>query len=209
MNKKVIIVLVVILMTAVIAGGFWYVKSQDKNNIIDSVQSLEDTQKKQDGTSKNVKGIEELNFDEVDVSDWKTYRNEEHGFEVKYPKDWIFDEPAYPSSIPYEHKLEVDYVVGFAKGSFEGDWTIIFAVGKDENSFNQSWSWDIEQENSQDFNGMYIKTTKWENTCNTMALYDNVSGKYLMNIDGYCIEYKTEFDTKNVLTGMIKTLKFD
>ena len=24
----------------------------------------------------------------IDTSDWKTYRNEEYGFEVKYPKNW-------------------------------------------------------------------------------------------------------------------------
>lgn len=28
----------------------------------------------------------------VDTSDWKTYRNEEYGFEVKYPKDWMVEE---------------------------------------------------------------------------------------------------------------------
>jgi hypothetical protein len=55
---------------------------------------------------------------EIDTSDWKTYQNEEYGFEFKYPKDWIiikndlrkniiFDEPV-GLSLPNVWYLEFD-----------------------------------------------------------------------------------------------------
>jgi len=33
---------------------------------------------------------------QIDTSNWKTYRNEEYGFEVKYPGDWEVDSGALP-----------------------------------------------------------------------------------------------------------------
>ena len=27
----------------------------------------------------------------IDISDWMTYRNEKYGYEVKYPKDWFYE----------------------------------------------------------------------------------------------------------------------
>ncbi len=36
--------------------------------------------------------LEELDFKKLDMSNWKTYRNEEFGFEVKYPQNWTYGE---------------------------------------------------------------------------------------------------------------------
>ncbi|MFZ1735595.1 MAG: hypothetical protein WAU31_01530 [Candidatus Moraniibacteriota bacterium] len=32
--------------------------------------------------------------DAMDTSNWKTYRNEEYGFEIKYPREWVVSQEA-------------------------------------------------------------------------------------------------------------------
>ena len=39
-------------------------------------------------TSTSLPFVEDDDIPELDTSDWKVYRNEEYGFEIRYPKNW-------------------------------------------------------------------------------------------------------------------------
>ncbi|MBT4447594.1 MAG: hypothetical protein HOD06_02530 [Candidatus Komeilibacteria bacterium] len=67
MKKNLIILIIIIL---IILGGYWYFNNQSTEpEIVDNTNT---------------------NKDQIDVSDWQAYRNEELGFEFKYPSNWEY-----------------------------------------------------------------------------------------------------------------------
>src|SRR4030042_1906913 len=71
----IIIVLAVILAGGTLGYQYYYLPKQEVEEEISEEEEI----------SKN-----EISKDET--SDWKTYTNEEYGFEIKYPEDFIVDE---------------------------------------------------------------------------------------------------------------------
>ena len=47
------------------------------------------------------------NGEEIDISDWKTYKNEEYGFRINYPKDWEIKENVLPTTDEPLHGREL------------------------------------------------------------------------------------------------------
>jgi len=86
----------IILILVLIVGGYTYwqysemqkeeidlpeVKIPDKTVVIEKEKEVTSTEPK-----------EKTSTGGIDISDWKTYRNEEYGFEIKYPKNWEIKE---------------------------------------------------------------------------------------------------------------------
>ncbi|MGB4833496.1 MAG: hypothetical protein WBP40_00520 [Candidatus Moraniibacteriota bacterium] len=78
MNQKPLILATAIIALLVIAGAFWYVQKREvvvnQPVVADPVAEVPVQPEPEAPT---------------DVSDWKTYWNEEYGFEMKYPKEYI------------------------------------------------------------------------------------------------------------------------
>lgn len=76
----IVVVAIAVILALVIGVCFWVWKNE-KNAARQEVQNQEQQQNEQKENEQDV----------IDMSDWKTYRNEEFGFEVGYPKDWEVD----------------------------------------------------------------------------------------------------------------------
>lgn len=75
-NQKTIVIVTIVIILA-LGAGFWMWKKQ--RNWITSQDQIK--------TEK----IAKTNTDVTNTSNWKTYRNEEYGFEVQIPKNWEID----------------------------------------------------------------------------------------------------------------------
>ncbi len=73
---------VFLFLLAVMSVSFFGCSENEVTEEVQEIQEIENievVENQEDGLSEK---------DEVDTSDWETYKNDEFGFEVKHPKDW-------------------------------------------------------------------------------------------------------------------------
>jgi len=214
MNKKTITISIITLVIAVIVGGFWYTKNQ--KNTIKPIDVVKDVQEEiiKDGIIKEVgiqegqknENIEELNVEDIDTSNWKIYRNEEFGFEVKYPDGWEIT----PGS---ESENEKVWSIGFREkdkyypyeGSLE-DIAIRIGVQRgDETYLNNSrrHALNVLRDRGATIKMINIGDSKGYYFSGFGEGYEVYRQIYTISISSSIIE-----DVKKELTGMFGTLKF-
>ena len=153
-------------------------------------------------------------------SDWKTYTNKEHGFEIKYPQNWsvvapyfggvgLFSIAFYPSDKMYStYGIFFDLVPTPKEGDFQ--------------EIQKKWETEMEKEREKFLQSNFEKKVIDENTV-LFKISGTMKGeKTLLGVvaEGYIIHQTNDFyyvfsfhtlggkETVDILEQMLSTFKF-
>jgi uncharacterized protein YxeA len=112
MSKKVIIGIIAVVIILVAGVVFWRWGNMKKADVIKQSPSQQQiaSEKKDQNTKES----------EINTSDWKTYRSEQYGFEVKYPPEWNVSEKVLMKKETQGIPVPMPYIANeFKNGSLE------------------------------------------------------------------------------------------
>ena len=192
MSKKVLTISIILVLAVVILGVvFGLEKREVKAPVVKNNEKIKESAEIT-STTKTTTSTKETENSEIDTSNWKTYRNEEFGFEVRYPKQWNINEsaPAFPDSnaigIFIKNSENSGFYI-FPKGEFD------YGLGIEGVDFKLTKS-TINNEN------VIIRSYKESTRI-------NFSGT---NMKNFRIElvYSEDKNLENILNEILKTFKF-
>lgn len=94
---------IVVILAVIFGGGMWFLSKPTLEKPIMPEEEIKEV-------TEEVEVSEEIIEDAT--ADWQTYRNEEYGFEVKYPRDWTVKEDTLANEINFGERGLVTGVGG-------------------------------------------------------------------------------------------------
>ncbi len=156
----------------------------------------------------------EYKFDKVDTSNWKTYRNEDIGIEMKIPSDWVCTEDKVTKLIAVDKKYSR---VCLAKNALKNK-NIYKAINESDTFFIY-----VDKDPVLDFNVKWDILDYTDSDKNTKLYIANIdNAKKLLSINKKHIIIKTDIKSeeftfrldrktnksKQIFDGIMQTLKF-
>jgi len=157
-KSKLILVIAVIILTGALFGAVGYLLgSKNNNDVIKLENQLTENQKidqdvevekgEDNNEDNNEEDLNNSEEDDVEIiedvkdetADWKTYQNEEYGFEMKYPKGWSY----------VVNNYENQQLISFCDGKCKGEGEAVFTTNQNV-SFEERYN-NIKQLIEKDF----------------------------------------------------------